>query len=400
METKAKKTAGAKTEKVIDIMAGKEAANAKTAQAAGTREAQDTGARVAQAIELLKTLIATPSPSREEGATADLLYDFLQAQGTTPKRLHNNVFVRSANFDASRPTLLLNSHHDTVRPAASYTRDPYMPSVEGDMLYGLGSNDAGASVVSLAHTFLTFAREELPFNIILALTAEEECMGELGIRALLPELGDIDMALVGEPTGMQAAVGERGLVVLDCEARGRSGHAARGEGINALYIALDDITRLRDFRFERESELLGPIGIAVTQISAGTQHNVVPDICRFVADVRTTDAYTNEQTVEILQGAIGSSATPRSTRVRASALDDSHPLARAAKAAARTAFVSPTTSDMALMPFPSLKMGPGQSSRSHTADEYILISEIEEGIAVYEDFMIRLAEIIEAGLSK
>ena len=292
-------------------------------------------AKTTEAVELLRRLIATPSTSRDESRTADLLFAFLEERGAAPERLHNNVFARSADFDPARPTLLLNSHHDTVRPAASYTRDPFAPTAEGDRLYGLGSNDAGASVVSLARTFLTFREQSLPFNLLLALSAEEECMGEHGMRALLPQLGTIDMALVGEPTGMQAAVGERGLVVLDCEARGKSGHAARNEGINALYIALDDIARLRSFRFDRVSELLGPIGIAVTQIAAGTQHNVVPDSCRFVVDLRTTDAYTNEETVEILRGTLRSQAVPRSTRIRASALNAAHPLARATAATGR-----------------------------------------------------------------
>ena len=242
--------------------------------------------RTEEAVGLLRRLVATPSVSRDEARTGDLLHAFLAERGAAPERLHNNVWARSAGFDPARPTLLLNSHHDTVRPAASYTRDPYDPAVEGDRLYGLGSNDAGASVVALAETFLAFRSRPLPFNLVLALTAEEECMGERGIRALLPVLGPIDMALVGEPTGMQAAAGERGLVVLDCTARGRSGHAARNEGINALYIALDDIARLRTFRFERESALLGPVGIAVTQIEAGTQHNVVPDTARRMSGVR------------------------------------------------------------------------------------------------------------------
>ena len=351
-------------------------------------------AKTKEAIDLLRTLIATPSPSRDESRTADLIFAYLAEHGAAPERLHNNVFARSAGFDPARPTLLLNSHHDTVRPAASYTRDPYAPTVEGDRLYGLGSNDAGASAVSLTQTFLTLRTRPLPFNLLLALSAEEECMGEHGLRALLPQLGRIDMAIVGEPTGMQAAVGERGLVVLDCEARGKSGHAARNEGVNALYIALDDIARLRTFRFDRRSDLLGPIGIAVTQIAAGTQHNVVPDTCRFVADVRTTDAYTNEETVEILRRALRSEVTPRSTRIRASALNAAHPLARAAAATGRESYVSPTTSDMALMPFPSLKMGPGQSSRSHTADEFVLLPEIEEGIGIYEKFITQLAETL------
>lgn len=348
--------------------------------------------RLAEAVDLLKALVATPSVSRDEAGTAALLADFLAARGASPERRANNVCARSAHFDPARPTLLLNSHHDTVRPAPSYTRDPFLPEIEAGRLYGLGSNDAGASVVALTACFLALRGRELPFNLLLALTAEEECMGERGIRMLLPELEGVGMALVGEPTGMRAAVGERGLVVLDCTAHGRSGHAARNEGVNALYIALEDIARLRTFRFDRESPLLGAIGIAVTQIGAGTQHNVVPDSCRFVVDVRTTDAYSNEETVEILRAALRSDVAPRSTRIRAVALDDAHPLVRAARAAGHETYVSPTTSDRTLMPFPALKMGPGESSRSHTADEYVLLSEIEEGITGYERFIEKLAE--------
>ncbi len=297
----------------------------------------------------------------------------------------------SPAYDSSRPTLLLNSHHDTVRPAAGYARDPFAPTVEGDRLYGLGSNDAGASLVALTEVFLALRTRPLPFNLLLALSAEEEVTGAGGLRALLPRLGPIDMALVGEPTSMQAAVAERGLVVLDCTAHGRSGHAARGEGVNALYIALDDIARLRSLRFERESEVLGPVGIAITQIEAGTQHNVVPDTCRFTVDVRTTDAYSNEETVALLRAAIRSEAVPRSTHLSASAVGDRHPLVRAARAAGRRTFVSPTLSDRASMPFPALKMGPGDSARSHTADEYVLLSQIEEGIDVYTTYIEKLA---------
>ena len=346
-----------------------------------------------EAVELLQALIATPSTSRDEARTGDLLFAFLADHGAAPERLHNNVWARAEGFDPRRPTLLLNSHHDTVRPAASYTRDPYASTLEEGRLYGLGSNDAGASVVSLAETFLTFRTRRLPLNLVVALSAEEECMGEHGMRALLPALGPIDMALVGEPTGMQAATGERGLVVLDCTAHGRSGHAARGEGVNALYIALDDIARLRTFRFERESQLLGPVGIAVTQIEAGTQHNVVPDTCRFVVDVRTTDAYSNEEVVEQLRAALHSDVVPRSTRIRAAAVGDDHPLVRAARAVGRQTFVSPTTSDRTLMPFPSLKMGPGESARSHSADEFVLVAEIDEAITVYEQYIEQLAKL-------
>ena len=346
-----------------------------------------------EAVELLQALIATPSTSRDEARTGDLLFAFLADHGAAPERLYNNVWARAEGFDPRRPTLLLNSHHDTVRPAASYTRDPYAPTLEEGRLYGLGSNDAGASVVSLAETFLTFRTRRLPFNLVVALSAEEECMGEHGMRALLPALGPIDMALVGEPTGMQAATGERGLVVLDCTAHGRSGHAARGEGINALYIAMDDIARLRTFRFERESQLLGPIGIAVTQIEAGTQHNVVPDTCRFVVDVRTTDAYSNEEVVEQLRAVLHSDVVPRSTRIRAAAVGDDHPLVRAARAVGRQTFVSPTTSDRTLMPFPSLKMGPGESARSHSADEFVLVAEVDEAITIYEQYIEQLAKL-------
>ena len=350
---------------------------------------------VDNAVRLLAELIATPSLSRDEAGTADLLYGYLAEHGARPQRLHNNVWAVAEGYDPARPTLLLNSHHDTVRPAAGYTRDPFTPSVENGRIYGLGSNDAGASLVCLTEIFLLFCdNSNLPFNLILALSAEEECSGERGIRALLPELAKsyrIDMAVVGEPTSMQAATAERGLVVLDCTARGRSGHAARNEGVNALYAALDDISVLRGFRFERESAALGPIGVAVTQIEAGTQHNVVPDTCRFVVDIRTTDAYTNEQTVEILQSAIRSDAVPRSTRIRASVIAESHPLVRSAVAAGCRTFVSPTASDRTLMPFPALKIGPGESSRSHTADEFVGVEEIAQGLATYDKILKNLA---------
>ena len=348
--------------------------------------------RTSEAVGLLRRLIATPSPSRDEARTGDLLHAFLAERGARPERLHNNIWARSEGFDPARPTLLLNSHHDTVRPAASWTRDPYMPAIEGDRLYGLGSNDAGASVVALTEAFLALRTRELPFNLLLALTAEEECMGEHGTRALLPALGPIDMALVGEPTRMRAAVGERGLVVLDCTAHGRAGHAARDEGINALYIAADDIAWLRGYRFERCSPLLGPIRMTATQIEAGTQHNVVPAECRFVVDVRTTDAYTNEETVEIVRRHMRSEAVPRSTRIRASAVAPEHPLVGAAAALGVERFVSPTTSDMALMAFPSLKMGAGDSARSHTADEYVLRSEVEQGVEGYIRYIAELAK--------
>ena len=349
-----------------------------------------------ESIALLDQLIATPSTSRDEAATADIIEAFLKAhvRGKV-ERIHNNVFVRTPLWDDTRPTLLMNSHHDTVRPSASYTRDPYAPTHEEGRIYGLGSNDAGGSVVSLIAAYRDLEMEPLPYNMLLAISAEEEVMGEHGMRALLPALGHIDMALVGEPTGMQAAVGERGLVVMDCTAHGVRGHAARNEGVNALYKAMEDIERIRDFKFERCSPLLGDIKMTVTQISAGTQHNVVPDECKFVIDIRTTDAYTNEETVKIVQDILEADAKERSTRVHASASYAEHPLVKAATAIGRETFVSPTTSDMALMHgIPSLKMGVGESCRSHGADEYVLESEIVEGIRIYIDFLKSLGMVL------
>lgn len=351
-----------------------------------------------EAIELLDKLIATPSHSREESAVADILEAFLREKGIDVQRIYNNVWAKNANFDFRKPTLLLNSHHDTVKPSAAYTVDPYNPLHSDGKIYGLGSNDAGASLVSLLAVFCNNHKADLSYNMILALTAEEEVMGEKGMRAMLPQFEQlgikIDMALVGEPTGMNAAVGERGLLVFDATAHGVRGHAARNEGENALYKAIADIERLRNYRFERCSELLGDINVAVTMISAGTQHNVVPDECKFVVDVRTTDAYTNEETVELLQSVVECEMVPRSTRVRASAIGNGHPLVKAAVAIGRTTFVSPTTSDMALMPFPSLKMGVGESARSHSADEFVFESEIVEGVALYDIFINELNKLI------
>lgn len=345
-----------------------------------------------RAISLLDSLIAAPSFSRHEDATAAIIADFLKAHGAAPRRCKNNVWAVADNFDPNRPTLLLNSHHDTVKPAASYTLDPFTPTHRDGRIYGLGSNDAGASVVSLIDTFLALRSEPLNVNLILAITAEEEVSGKDGIELLLSELKsqaiDIDMAIVGEPTGLNAAVAERGLMVLDCTARGVSGHAARCEGVNAIYKAITDIEILRNFRFERVSPTLGDIKISVTQISAGTQHNVVPDICTFVADVRTTDAYSNAQVAQLIASAIQSEVTPRSTRLNASVIPLSHPLVTNALCFGAEPFVSPTLSDRALLHnIPALKIGPGDSARSHTADEYIIQSEIEEAIAFYNNLI-------------
>lgn len=344
-------------------------------------------------IELLKDLIFTPSLSCNEELTAYLLFDYLEKAGAAPRRHHNNIWCLSEDYDPARPTLMLNSHHDTVKPAQGWTRDPFWPTEEGDRLYGLGSNDAGASVVTLTQTFLDLRQKRLPFNLLLAITAEEEIGGGNGMRAFLPHLKESgispDCVIVGEPTGMQAAVAERGLVVLDCETRGVAGHAARKEGKNAIYLAMEDIERVRNFDFGKVSEVLGPIGVTVTQIQAGTQHNVVPDLCRWVTDVRTTDAFTNQETADLLQSAaLHSTLTPRSTRVQASVIAESHPLVQAALKAGRTTFVSPTTSDMSLMHgLPSLKIGPGRSERSHKADEYITLDELHSAVGIYKEII-------------
>lgn len=341
-------------------------------------------------VELLRKLIATPSPSRKEAATADIWEEWLLQKGARVRRFHNNVYAMTSCFSQDKPILLLNSHHDTVRPSSSYTRDPYSPDIEDDRLYGLGSNDAGASGVTLASTFVMLKDDPgLPVNLIFAITAAEEVMGELGMRAFLPHLAENgltpDVALVGEPTGMQPAIAERGLVVLDGETHGVAGHAARNEGVNAIYRALEDINRLRDFKFPNVSETLGDIKVNVTMINSGTQHNVVPDKCTFVTDVRTTDAYSNAETVELLRGCVRNSILkPRSTRVWPSVISKEHPLVKSSIALGKIPFVSPTTSDMALMHnIPSMKMGPGQSSRSHSADEFVLISEIKEALRLY-----------------
>ena len=340
------------------------------------------------ALNLLKRLIATPSVSRDESATADILEAELKARGFSPERLHNNLLAWAQPYDPHKPTLLLNSHHDTVKPSPAYTRDPFAPAVEDGRLYGLGSNDAGASLVGLIEVFTHFSSLQFPFNLLLVLSAEEEVTGEHGMREVISTLQNRniipDWGIIGEPTSMNVAIGERGLVVLDCVATARGGHAARPEGENALYKALDDIRTLRALRLPVESELLGPVKFTVTQIQAGRQHNVLPEECRFVVDIRTTDAMSNEDVVRYVAARVHSAVTPRSTRIHASAISADHPLVRAAIAAGASPFVSPTTSDQSVLPmFPTIKIGIGESSRSHTPDEFVEIAEIERGIERY-----------------
>ncbi len=334
-------------------------------------------------IDLLARLIATPSTSRDEDASAGILHSWLRSHGVDATRISNNIVALQPGFDPSKPTLMLNSHHDTVRPNPGYTRDPYEPAIMDGKLYGLGSNDAGASVVALIAAFIALKDSVLPFNLMLAVSAEEECSGINGMRRLVKEIGPVDMAIVGEPTKLKCATGERGLLVLDCITHGVSGHAARHEGVSALYKAVDDISRLRSLSFGHTSAMMGDININVTMIEAGTQHNVIPAECRYVVDVRTTDAYTNEETVEIIRHTVDADVTPRSTHIRASAIADSHPLVKAVDALGIEKFLSPTTSDMALMPFPSIKIGPGDSARSHSADEYVELDEIQQATDLY-----------------
>jgi acetylornithine deacetylase len=342
-----------------------------------------------EAIELLKNLIQTPSFSREEDQTAELIADYLRAKHISVNRLGNNVWAKSAPFDPAKPVLLLNSHHDTVRPNQGYTRDPFAATVEGDRLYGLGSNDAGGCLVGLIATFVHYQAliaqdpDSVAFNLILAATAEEEISGRGGVELVLPELGPIDLAIVGEPTQTQLAVAEKGLMVIDCTAKGRAGHAARNEGDNAIYKALADIEWFRTYQFAKVSDMLGPIKMTVTIINAGSQHNVVPDTCTFTVDIRTTDVYRNAEVLDIIRQHVGCEVKERSFRLNASSIRPDHPIVQRGVALGRTCYASPTTSDQALMPFTSIKIGPGDSARSHTANEYICLSEVRQGIEFY-----------------
>ena len=339
-----------------------------------------------EAVGLLKRLIAIPSTSRDEQLAADEMGSFLQENNIPYQRQGNNIWACSPDFDEQRPTLLLNAHIDTVKPVSTWSRDPYTPIVEGDRLYGLGANDCGGGLVSLLQVFRILTAEPSPltsYNLIYLASAEEEVSGKNGISSVLPLLPRVDVAIVGEPTGMQPAVAEKGLMVLDMTAHGKSGHAARNEGVNALYEVLDDLVWLRDYRFERVSPFLGPTKMQATVINAGTQHNVVPDECRVVIDVRTNELYNNEEVFDIIRQHVKSDVEARSFRLHSSHIDTGHPLIRRCVELGMTPFGSPTLSDQALMPFPSFKLGPGDSARSHSADEFIGITEIEQAIKTY-----------------
>ncbi len=335
-------------------------------------------------IDFLKELIEIPSLSREEDGTRRRFASLLAGYGIPFEVLENNIWCKNLHFSPGKPAILLNSHHDTVKPNVSYTRNPFQAEVEDGRLYGLGSNDAGGPLVALLATFLHFyTRKDLPFNLIFAATAEEEISGRNGIELLLPHLPRLDLAIVGEPTGMDMAVAEKGLMVLDCTARGIAGHAAREEGVNAIYEALRDIEWFRTYIFPKVSETLGKVKMTVSVIQAGTQHNVVPDTCNFVVDVRATDAYTLAETLDIIRENVQSEVTPRSVRLHPSGISLHHPIVQRGISLGMKPYGSPTLSDQALIPYPSIKIGPGDSARSHTADEFIYVEEIQNGVEKY-----------------
>ena len=342
---------------------------------------------VSDAVELLKKLIATPSVSRNEKDAADIMEQTIRSYGFEPQREANNLWIIDPHYDESRPTLLLNAHIDTVKPVASWSRDPFSPDVEDGVHYGLGSNDCGGGLCSLLQIFRMLTEKQQSYNLIYLASAEEEVSGKDGITRALPLLPHIDLAIVGEPTGMNPAVAEKGLMVLDVIAHGKSGHAARNEGVNAIYEALDDMRWIRDYKFEKVSEFLGPTKMTLTVVNAGTQHNVIPDKCTMLVDIRTNEFYDNEEVYEFIRQHLKSEVKAHSFRLKSSRIDPEHPLIRKCVAMGMKPFGSPTLSDQALMHFPSFKLGPGESSRSHSANEFIRISEIRDAIAKYETLL-------------
>ena len=344
-----------------------------------------------KSINLLRQLISIPSFSKEEQGTASVIVDFLRAEGVIPKRINNNVWAVNEHFHKNKPTILLNSHHDTVKPNKDYTHNPFEALESDGKLFGLGSNDAGGCLVSLLATFLHFYhRPDLKYNLIIAATAEEEISGANGLELLLQELKGIDFAIVGEPTLMNMAVAEKGLMVLDCVAHGKSGHAARNEGENAIYKALEEILWFKEYKFEKVSELLGPVNMAVTMVSAGSQHNVVPASCQFTVDIRINECYTHEEILNIIKEHVHCDVKPRSTRLRSTSIPVNHAIIQAGLNLNLKPYGSATMSDKALMPFPAIKIGPGDSSRSHMADEYIFVDEIKQGVDTYIKLLTQL----------
>ncbi len=343
----------------------------------------NSGNYTSEAVSILKSLIEIPSTSRNEGHAADFIANTLEKHGLKFERIGNNILSKNSDFNDKKPTLLLNAHIDTVKPTKSWYRDPFAATIEGDKLFGLGSNDCGGGVVSTLMTYIYLSQREQSYNLLWLASAEEEVSGENGIRMVIPSLPKIGIAIVGEPTGMQPAIAEKGLLVIDAIAHGVSGHAAREGGVNAIYKALEDINTIKSFKFEKNSELLGPTKMSVTIINAGTQHNVIPDECKFTIDIRTNEKYTNEEIYNILLKHLQSDLNARSFRLSSSHIDENTVIIKRCKELGMKPFGSPTLSDQALMPFPSFKLGPGESIRSHSADEFILISEIDNAIKTY-----------------
>lgn len=341
-----------------------------------------------ETVSRLQQLVRVPSFSKEESDVAHLFAGWMKADGITYEQKGQNLWARNVHTDPAKPTVLLNSHLDTVKPNGGYTRDAFDGALDNGRLYGLGSTDAGGALLCLYAVFKQlYARTDLPVNLVFAATAEEEISGANGVAAILDELGTIDLALVGEPTRMHLAIAEKGLLVLDAVAYGKAGHAAREEGENAIYKAMQDIAWFQSHQFPVVSPTLGPVKMNVTWIEAGTQHNVIPAECRFTVDIRTTDAYSHEALIALIREQVSSQITPRSLRLRPSSVSLQHPVVRAAIKLGREPFASPTLSDQALMPFPSVKIGPGDSARSHQADEYILTEELEEGLRIYHQLL-------------
>ena len=353
--------------------------------AVSKQEIMTTEELTQEAVSLLQKLIATPSVSRDETKAADIMQEAMESYGFTPTRVGNNLWIQSKDWSDNRPTLLLNAHIDTVKPVASWTRDPFAPTIEDDTLYGLGSNDCGGGLVSLLQVFreLVNSRIALPYNLVYLASCEEEVSGINGIRSVIDRLPKIDVAIVGEPTGMQPAVAEKGLMVIDMTAHGKSGHAARGEGINAIYEALDDMCWIRNYKYQKVSDFLGPTVMNLTVVNSGTQHNVIPDECKMIVDVRTNENYDNEKVFRFIDEHTKSDCKARSYHLRSSKISLDHPLVKRCVAMGKKPFGSPTLSDQALMPWESFKLGPGESSRSHSADEFIRISEIRDAIETY-----------------
>lgn len=345
---------------------------------------------ITESVKLLEQMIATPSYSREEDKVAGLVEDFIKRAGFSPRCEGNNIWVYSSRFSADKPTVLLNSHLDTVRASAGWKSDPFEALARGDRITGLGSNDAGASVVSLLAAFRLLEAEEQPCNFIFSATAEEEVSGDGGIASILDDLGHIDLGVVGEPTRMQMAVAEKGLMVIDGFVKGKSGHAARSEGINAIYEAMPILEWFRNYRFPLSSDFLGPVKMTVTGVEAGSQHNVVPDVCKFMVDVRVNEHYSNQELFNLIRQNVDCDLKARSFRLNSSSIPVNHPLVERGRELGLQSFGSPTTSDQARLPFTTLKIGPGDSARSHTPNEYILFQEIQEGVGIYHELFNKL----------